>query len=75
LHPETSLVNHPTPLGTLTEREREVAYLVADGLSNRAIAASLVVSARTVEHHVTAILRKLQVGRRTQLAVLVTVSR
>ena len=75
LHPKTGLVDHPTPLGTLNEREREVAYLVADGLSNRETAVCLVVSARTVEHHLTSILRKLQVGRRTQLAVLVTVSR
>lgn len=75
LHPENGLVNHPTPLGALTEREREVADLVADGLSNRAIAASLVAGARTVEHHLTAILCKRQIGGRTQLAVLVTVSR
>jgi DNA-binding CsgD family transcriptional regulator/tetratricopeptide (TPR) repeat protein len=50
----------------LTARELDVLRLVAEGLTNREIAASLVVSDRTVEHHVAAILRKLQVRTRAE---------
>lgn len=49
----------PDPLGTLSPRELEVLALVAEGLSNRAIAASLFVGERTVEAHVTHIFLKL----------------
>jgi DNA-binding NarL/FixJ family response regulator len=47
------------PLSTLTEREREVMGLVAEGLTNRAIATRLHVTDRTVEAHITQIFRKL----------------
>jgi DNA-binding CsgD family transcriptional regulator len=57
------------PPGGLTAREREVAALVARGISNRAIAAALVVSERTVESHVANILGKLGVTSRTQIAL------
>ncbi len=50
----------------LTERQAEVLSLLGQGLSNADIAVRLVVSPRTVEHHVTAILAKLGVQSRSQ---------
>ncbi len=47
------------PLDELTEREREVLALVAEGLSNRAIAARLFVTERTIEAHVKQVFLKL----------------
>ena len=47
------------PLEELTEREREVLSLVAEGLSNRAIAARLFVTDRTVEAHIKSVFGKL----------------
>jgi DNA-binding NarL/FixJ family response regulator len=47
------------PFGELTEREREVLTLIAEGLSNRAIATRLFVTERTVEAHVKQIFLKL----------------
>lgn len=54
--------------GGLTEREREVAVLIAQGKSNREIADTLVVSLRTVETHVSTILSKLGVASRSRIA-------
>ncbi|MFB7088544.1 LuxR C-terminal-related transcriptional regulator [Streptomyces sp. NPDC056296] len=53
----------------LSPREQEVARLVVQGRANRDIAESLVLSTRTVEHHVARIMRKLNVGSRTDIAV------
>lgn len=50
----------------LTQREEQVLVLVAEGLSDAAIAERLVLSARTVEHHVSSILAKLGVASRRQ---------
>jgi predicted ATPase/DNA-binding CsgD family transcriptional regulator len=58
----------PGSLTGLTAREREVAAMVADGLTNRQIAERLVVSHRTVEGHIGRILTKLGLRRRTELA-------
>jgi DNA-binding CsgD family transcriptional regulator len=57
-----------TPLPQLTRREREVMRLLATGMTNRRIAAQLVVSEHTVHRHVTSILRKLDVTTRTAAA-------
>jgi len=54
--------------GGLTEREREVAALVAQGKSNREIADALIVGERTVETHVSNILSKLGFTSRAQIA-------
>jgi DNA-binding NarL/FixJ family response regulator len=54
--------------GALTPREEDVLSLVEQGLSNRAIAARLFLSARTVEKHVERLLAKTGQANRTQLA-------
>jgi DNA-binding CsgD family transcriptional regulator/tetratricopeptide (TPR) repeat protein len=54
--------------GGLTGRERQVAAVVAQGLSNQEIAGELVVSVKTVEAHVTRILSKLGFSSRAQIA-------
>src|SRR5215472_14392564 len=58
----------PAPRRLLTPREREVADLVAAGLSNRQIAERLVISERTAEAHVEHIRAKLECRSRAQVA-------
>ena len=55
----------------LTLREQQVVALVADGLSNKAIAARLGVSTRTVEGHVNHVFTKLGIESRTELVKFV----
>jgi DNA-binding NarL/FixJ family response regulator len=56
----------------LTRREKEVAALVGQGLTNRQIAGELVVSERTVENHVANILKKRGLHSREQVAASIT---
>ena len=56
------------PMDRLTTRERDVLRLIADGMSDRDIAAALTISRRTVETHVSSILRKLEVRNRAEAA-------
>ena len=69
------LVARHDPLGTLTERERGVLELMAEGLTNNGIAKRLYLSERTVEAHVRHLFTKLSLpesedGHRRVLAVL-----
>ena len=57
-----------TGLDSLTASERRVAELARDGLTNREIAQTLFVTARTVEGHLTSVFRKLQLDSRTELS-------
>jgi len=59
----------PDAVRALTAREREILDLLAQGLSNPQIAERLVISPKTAEHHVGAILRKLQLSSRSEAAV------
>lgn len=60
----------PTPLTALSEREREVLVLLAQGVSNRDIAEKLIITEGTVKTHVSNILGKLQAENRTQAAII-----
>ncbi|MBM7866659.1 response regulator [Heliobacterium gestii] len=60
-------VTHPAD--ELTEREKEVLRLIAQGATNAVIAGSLFISEKTVKNHITNIFRKLQVKDRTQAAL------
>jgi DNA-binding CsgD family transcriptional regulator len=66
--PALDLAAHPLPL---TVREREIANLVAAGLSNREIAERLTVSVRTVEGHLYRACIKLDISDREELAALI----
>ena len=59
-----------SPLSDLTERERQILERVASGDSNKEIAAQLGLSEKTVKHHMTNILQKLQVRNRVEAALI-----
>jgi DNA-binding CsgD family transcriptional regulator len=61
----------PSALGVLSARERELARMVAGGKSNRAAAAALAISEKTVEKHLTSIYAKLSLQSRAQLTAYV----
>ena len=56
-------------ISMLTEREKEVLGLIAQGESNKNIARKLFISEKTVKNHITSIFRKLKVEDRTQAAI------
>ena len=58
----------PKGVGMLTAREQEVCGLLGHGLSNPEIAARLHVSRKTAAHHVSCILRKLDLRNRAEVA-------
>lgn len=62
----------PSLLETLTDREREVLDLLAEGLTNQQIADRLFISANTVKRHLKAVFDKLEVGNRAAAAAVVT---
>lgn len=60
----------PDNLSDLTPREAEVLELLSQGLSNRQIGDHLQLAEKTVKHHMTSILQKLQVRSRTEAAII-----
>ena len=58
-------------LGELSPRDREIAAAIAQGKSNAAIAAELHLSVATIKSHVSAMLAKLQLDNRVQIALMV----
>lgn len=70
---KSDVLNQETPLAEpLTPREQEVLQLLAEGLSNRAIAQELEISEHTVKFHVNAIMGKLDAQSRTEAVVRAT---
>ncbi|WP_329100819.1 response regulator transcription factor [Micromonospora sp. NBC_01699] len=65
-------VEQPRELRTLTEQERRILEYVAEGLTNREIAAKMFLAEKTVKNYVSSLLAKLGLERRTQAAVLAT---
>jgi DNA-binding NarL/FixJ family response regulator len=60
----------PSELARLTDREREILVLIAEGLTNRQIGERLFLAEKTVKNYVSSLLAKLGLERRTQAAVL-----
>ncbi len=67
---EEDLLEEPSPLRSLSERELEVLRLLAQGRTNHQISATLLVSVSTVKKHIRQIFCKLGVSDRTQAVVL-----
>ncbi|MFD1504694.1 response regulator transcription factor [Georgenia yuyongxinii] len=63
--------DHEDPTADLTPSERKVLELIGDGMSNREIGDRLGVAEKTVKNHITALLSKMGLQRRTQVAAWV----
>jgi DNA-binding NarL/FixJ family response regulator len=63
------------PIQQLTSRETDILRLVAEGLSNKEVAARLSLQEKTVKHHMTRVLAKLNVRNRTEAALLMREAR
>ncbi|MCI6584926.1 MAG: response regulator transcription factor [Mobiluncus porci] len=66
---------HADPTATLTPTEKKILGLIGDGLSNREIGDALGVAEKTVKNHITALLSKMGLQRRTQVAAWVASQR
>ena len=64
---DSAVVSSPSTPGSLTDREAEVAELLVQGLTYREIGSRLYISAKTIEHHVARIRRRLGAGSRSEL--------
>jgi len=62
----------PVELASLTATEHQILMLIAEGLTNRQIGERVFLAEKTVKNHVTSILAKLGLSRRTQAAVMVS---
>jgi DNA-binding NarL/FixJ family response regulator len=67
---EGSAADGPVELSELSERERQIAVLLVQGMTNKEIAERLFVSTETIKSYVARILRKLGARNRVQAAVL-----
>lgn len=67
-HPDNSQAT-PAFAESLTQRERDIAELIAEGFDNREIAQTLFLSEGTVRNHISAILQKCGLRNRTQIAI------
>jgi len=65
-------VEQPRELASLTDQERKILEFVAEGLTNREIAARMFLAEKTVKNYVSSLLAKLGLERRTDAAVLAT---
>jgi len=62
-------------LDVLTEREKEICYLISEGFNNKEISEKLFLGAGTVKNHITKVLQKLELRDRTQLAIYILKSK
>ncbi|NLP14724.1 MAG: response regulator transcription factor [Clostridium sp.] len=65
------LSEQKSSIDNLTQREREISKLVAEGLSNKEIASKLFITEGTVKNHISSILSKLGLSHRTQIALYI----
>jgi two-component system nitrate/nitrite response regulator NarL len=70
LRPDHRAAEAPDALSTLTRREEEILRLVAAGNSNKEVARRIDLQEKTIKHHMTRILQKLNVRNRTEAAML-----